>query len=49
MRFGTPMQQMRDAARKAPVARGVDPLKDRPAQPPQESQPPLAEPEPPPE
>ncbi len=41
------MQQMHDAARKAPVARGVDPLKDSPVQPPQESQPPPAEPEPP--
>ncbi len=44
MRFGTPMQQMRDAARKAPVARGVDPLKDRQPQP---SPPPPAEPQPP--
>lgn len=37
------MQQMRDAARKAPVAKGVDPLKDRQMQP---SPPPPAEPEP---
>lgn len=46
MRFGTPMQQMRDAARKAPVARGVDPLKDRaqqPTEPPKTEEPPPSE------
>lgn len=44
MRFGTPMQQMREAARKAPVTRGVDPAQVRqPVEPPVEPEPGIPE------
>lgn len=29
MRYGTPMQQMRAAARRAPATRGIDPVQAR--------------------